>query len=251
MKYISDSVTFQNSRWADKPNEDYIICDDGNQLYILVDGVSRDKSGGIYPNPSPAREVSVLFANTVYDYLVSNHEHIMMQEAIRLGNQKIAEFNGKVKWENNFLPGTVGIVSMIENRKMYYCYIGDCYGLKICMNGKKVFFTECQTKQIAKHRKKYTAYEIRNQICNNKEHPDAYGVLNGDIRALDFVVQGEIEMQEDDRIILCSDGFDDLVTMYSALDLYNMPLEEMYGNSENKDDKTLVRISKYGEKKSE
>lgn len=33
--------------------------------------------------------------------------------------------------------------------------------------------------------------------------------------------------------------------------LYNMPLEEMYGNSENKDDKTLVRISEYREKKAD
>lgn len=68
-------------------------------------------------------------------------------------------------------------------------------------------------------------------------------MLNGDIRALAFVVQGEIEIQEDDRIILCSDGFDDLVTTYSALDLYNMPLEKMYEKSVNRDDKSLIRIS--------
>lgn len=249
MEFISDSVTFQNSRWADKPNEDYFICDDENQLYILVDGVSRDKIEGVYPNPSPAREVSVLFANAVYDYLMFNHEHALLKEAVKIGNNKIAQFNEKIKWENNFLPGTVGIVAMIEHRKMYYCYIGDCYGLKIKKTDKKIFFTECQTKQIARHREKFTAYEIRNQICNNKEHPDAYGVLNGDIRAFNFVVQGETEIQEDDRIILCSDGFEDLVTRYSALDLYNMPLKEMYNKSKNKDDKTLIRISETKENK--
>ncbi len=245
MKFISESVTYPNRRWADKPNEDYYLCDDERQIYILVDGVSRDKIGGIYPNPSPSREVSEIFVNIVYDYLKLHSQHFLLQEAINKGNNEIAKYNERIKWENDFLPGTVGIVAVIRDKTMYYCYIGDCYGLKISRTGDKTFFTECQTKLIAKYGKNFTAYEIRNKICNNKEHPYSYGVLNGDASAMDFVVSGMIEIDNDEKIILCSDGFDDLVKNYSAPELYKMSLEEMRDKSENRDDKTLITVRNF------
>lgn len=242
MKFVSESVTYRNNRWADKPNEDYFICDDIRQFYILVDGVSRDKIGGIYPNPSPAREVSEIFVNVVYEYLKRYPIHLSMMEAVRLGNEEIAKYNSKVKWKNDFLPGTVGIVAIIEEEVMHYCYIGDCYGLKISEAGEKTFFTECQTQMVAKYGKQYTAQEIRNEICNNKAHSCSYGVLNGDIRAMDFVVSGMTEIESGEKILLCSDGFDDLIKNYSATDLYEMPLTEMKNRSENRDDKTMIVI---------
>ena len=242
MKYISNCVTYCNNKWMDKPNEDYFICDDIGQIYILVDGVSRDRIGGVYPNPSPAREVSEIFVKVVYDYLKAHSQHFLIREAIEIGNNEVAKYNEKMNWENDFLPGTVGIVAMIKKEKMYYCYIGDCYGLKVSKKGKKTFFTDCQTKMIAKYGKQYTAYEIRNKICNNKAHSCAYGVLNGDMRAMDFVVAGMIEIEDGEKIFLCSDGFDDLVQNCSAADLYKMSLEEMGNKSKNMDDKTMIVI---------
>ena len=242
MKLCSCSMTYQNSKLSDKPNEDYFICDDERHIYILVDGVSRDKIEGRYPNPSPARDVSEIFAHTVYEYLRLHAGHTSVMEAVGIGNCEIAKYNEKIKWENDFLPGTVGIVAIIEDRVLYYCYIGDCYGLKISQAGEKYFFTECQTNLIARYGKKFTAYEIRNKICNHKEHPYSYGVLNGDVNAMDFVVSGRIEIDNDEKIILCSDGFDDLVKNYSGTDLYKMSLEEMERKTENKDDKTVIVI---------
>lgn len=242
MRFVSKNLTSRNSKALDKPNEDYLICDDERYIYLLVDGVSRDKIGGVYPNPSPARVVSEIFANSVYGYLKSYSGHESILEAVRRGNYEIAKYNAKTKWENDFLPGTVGIVAVIEDKVLYYCYIGDCYGLKVKENGEKFFFTQCQTKLIAKYGKQFTAYEIRNKICNNKSHPYSYGVLNGNENAMDFIVSGMIEIEGDEKIIICSDGFDDLLKDYSASDLYKMSLEDMQIRSKNKDDKTIILI---------
>lgn len=245
LKYNSSAITIKNCKDINKPNEDYYLSDDKNGIYILVDGVSRDKKEGIYPNPSPAFLVSKIFVESAYKYLLNNfNENIfkLLYETIKRGNEEIKNYNDKVIWENEFLPGTVGVVAIIRNNKLYYAYIGDCYGL--VLNSDKHIFSKCQTENIAKHKKEFNAFEIRNVICNNVKHPYSYGVLNGDIRAMDFVNYGEIELSESDKILLCSDGFADIVKNYSGKELYKMGIEQLIKSSKETDDKTMIRIER-------
>lgn len=72
VKYKSTSVSIINSKNINKPNEDFYLCDDDRGIYLLVDGVSRDKINGIYPNPSPSFDVSKLFVKSVYKFLLEN-----------------------------------------------------------------------------------------------------------------------------------------------------------------------------------
>lgn len=244
-KYKSSSISIKNSKNINKPNEDYCVCDDDRGIYLLVDGVSRDKINGIYPNPSPALDVSKLFVNSVYKFLLANINKSvdildLLCKAIKKGNNEINEYNSKKEWIDNFLPGTVGIIAVIQNYELFFAYIGDCYGL--ILNNRKNIFTKCQTEEIANHKKKFSAYEIRNEICNNKSHPYSYGVLNGDFRAMDFVNYGIIDIQTKDKILICSDGFSDIIKSISGKELYQMTIDQMIRKANGSDDKTMVMI---------
>lgn len=245
IKYKSSSISIKNNKNINKPNEDYHLCDNKNGIYLLVDGVSRDKINGIYPNPSPAFDVSKLFVEFVYKFLTENlytNKDIqsLLYNAMEVGNAEIQKYNNKRNWEDNFLPGTVGIIVVIQNRKIFFAYIGDCYG--VIINKTKHIFTKCQTEKIAEHKKEFSAREIRNTICNNKLHPYSYGVLNGDERAIDFVHCCSMNIQRKDKIILCSDGFSDILKKIPGEKIYTMTLEQMIKNSSESDDKTMIII---------
>lgn len=245
VRYKSYFISIKNSKSIDKPNEDYCLCDDKAGIYLLVDGVSRDKINGVYPNPSPALDVSKKFVKSVYEYIltrVDDNTDIIneLHNAIKYGNDEIKKYNCKKQWINNFFPGTVGIITIIRRYKLFIAYIGDCYGLIV--NTDKCIFTKCQTENIAKHKEEFTAYEIRNKICNNKSHPYSYGVLNGDNRALDFVNYEVIDLKKGDKILICSDGFSDVVNNFPCKSLYDMTIEQMVKVSNNSDDKTMVVI---------
>lgn len=243
VKYNSSAITIKNSKDINKPNEDYYLCDDEKGIYILVDGVSRDKIKGVYPNPSPSFLVSKIFVESVYKFLLNSFSADifgLLYDAIKKGNDEIKNYNDKIKWENGFLPGTVGIIVIIRDDKLFYAYIGDCYGFIV--NSDKHIFSKCQTENIAKHKKEFSAFEIRNKICNNVNHPYSYGVFNGDIRAMKFVNYGDIDVHEKDKIFLCSDGFSDIVKNFSGEKIYKMEIGEIIKNSKECDDKTMIII---------
>lgn len=72
MNLISDWGTKKNTKKFHKSNEDYALADDNNGIYIIVDGVSRDRLKGVYPEPSPSRHVSELFVRQAYECLKQN-----------------------------------------------------------------------------------------------------------------------------------------------------------------------------------
>ncbi|MCM1498333.1 MAG: hypothetical protein NC124_07670 [Clostridium sp.] len=245
VKYKSSSKSIENKKNINKPNEDYFLCDDERGIYILVDGVSRDKVNGIYPNPSPSFDVSKLFVESTHKFLSTNiGKNIsildLLYDAIKKGNDEIRKYNKQKEWIDDFLPGTVGIVAIILDYKLFFAYIGDCYGL--VLNESKKIFTKRQTEKIADHKSEFSAYEIRNKICNNKSHPYSYGVLNGDFKAMDFVKYDKIDIQSGDKIFLCSDGFSDIVENLSSKELYKITIDQMIEKSNTSDDKTVVVI---------
>ena len=167
VKYKSSSKSIGNKKNINKPNEDYFLCDDERGIYILVDGVSRDKINGIYPNPSPSFDVSKIFVESTHKFLVANiNKKVdishLLNIAVKKGNDEIKKYNKHKDWIDDFFPGTVGIVIILQNHKLFFAYIGDCYGLVV--NKSKKLFTKCQTKKIAEHKKEFSAYEIRKKM---------------------------------------------------------------------------------------
>lgn len=247
MKYQVDFGTKRNTKVQGKPNEDFALTDSENGIYIIVDGVSRDKINGVYPNPSPSEQVSKAFAECAYHYLCQrplDTEELLpvITEAFREGNEKVHECNKE--YEGGFLPGTVGIIAVIREEKLFYGYIGDCVGLLIAKNEKKQF-TTCQTKQVHDHIKEFTASQVRGEICNNKNHPYAYGVLDGREGAMDFVLTGCLDLTRCDGIVLATDGAEEIVGNLKCEELLSRSAADMLSDkslTDNEDDKTIVLV---------
>lgn len=235
-----------------KPNEDYLIDDCLNHIFIVLDGVSRDRINGEYPIPSPAAEVSRLFGDEVYQRLLgeSVHEDYLnnLEESINYANNQVQIYNSKKNYQS-FLPGTVGIISMIRNNTFYFAYIGDCSG-RLIRQSKTKLFTYSQTEKIHCHIKEYSSEIVRNIIVNNKKHPYGYGVFNGQPEAMSFVEYGEIKLKSFDTIILTTDGLDkyfevndiDKLMLYPTDIINQSILEENKNKSLNSDDKAIIII---------
>ena len=249
----SEHVSFPNNKQPiGRPNEDYCICDDANGVYVVLDGVSRDAVDGVYPNPSPAAVVSEIFADEVHKSLfemlksgISDYE-AAVRNSMRIGNGCIAEYNNRGSYD--FLPGTVGIVLLVRDGFAYFGFIGDGYG-KVVSKHESRIFTRCQTEYVHKHKKEYTTDEIRNFICNNKDHPAGYGVLNGAKEALQFIETGCFEFLPHEKILLYTDGFDKYLKNLSAQSLYELTIENVRERTKSiagieEDDRTLVIISR-------
>lgn len=244
---IIEFKTQINTQGFNKPNEDYYLCDKKNNIYIVVDGVTRDKVNGIYPIPSESAIVSRIAVETIHKFISLNKKTysnycMMLYDAVVKGNNEIYYYN--LAYKGDFLPSTVGIVVFIDNKKLYFAYIGDCYGIMIS-DLKRTIFTECQTEKINKHKREFTANQIRNEICNNINHPYSYGTLNGCKGAKDFIKTGVISLDFNTKIFLFSDGLASYILGLSIEELMNYSVDEIIKNSIHsvkEDDKTIITI---------
>lgn len=217
MRIKIDSASIANTKGINKPNEDYYLYNEDKGLVILLDGVSRDKENGVYPNPSPALEVSKILAG----YCMNRAEEMLSEKMVlssndlkRIlsdGNVKILDYNKRL--DHDFPAGTVGIFVYFHDHVMEYAYIGDCFG-KYLHDQNETQFTEIQTKEVAAHKKELTTVQIRKEICNNYLHPYGYGVLDGNPGATDFIMTGSIRLLDRDTVFLYSDGAAFSVNMY-------------------------------------
>ncbi len=231
-----------------KPNEDYYLCDTQNDIYIIVDGVSRDKKNGIYPQDSPAATVSKIFVDSAYNFIIKNRHTYedtkqLLYDAMCAGNKQIFKYNQSI--DDDFLPGTVGIISVIDKRNILcYAYIGDCFGMLVSQK-KCEIFTEKQTKKIHEHIKMYTAKEVRNEICNNINHPYSYGVLNGCNTASNFIVTGLLDVNNFKLLFLYTDGLEKFMENIPIDDLLNLNADNIMNEAHNSsdDDKTIIVIN--------
>lgn len=237
-------ITRKNNK-PDKPNEDYIFVDEKRKIFILLDGVTRDREEGKYPCPSPTVEVNKIFVETFID--VINKEGINintegeLKRVIERANDAIKKYN--MILSHRFPAGTVGVIVVLTREGFIYAYIGDCYGA-ILSDQRIDYFTEPQTKSIVNHKREFTSDQIRFEICNNPEHPYAYGVWDGNIKANAFVVTGEKKIYHGEKIILFSDGANGINNRFSIKEIYEQPLskiaDKMIGSTE--DDYTIIRI---------
>jgi serine/threonine protein phosphatase PrpC len=130
-RIVARSGTRRNNLDYVKPNEDYLIADDKNKIYIMCDGVTRDLIDGRYPESSPSYLAARTFAESVYRKLLLNSctscPFQILIDAVAWGNSRIAQLNSeRIKARQKILPGTVGAVAQIIEDKIYYVYLGDC-----------------------------------------------------------------------------------------------------------------------------
>jgi hypothetical protein len=249
--HVSKAI-LKNNRNYIKPNEDFLVCDIAKNIFLVLDGVSRDKENGVYPVPSPSSIVSKCFADSFFDYFISyGTEDILdsLKRSISYANSKIRDLNtqNNILWD--FLPGVVGIILIIKNDVAFFAYLGDCIGR--ISNGKICnVFTESQTRLIQIHKAKYSASEIRNEICNNIYHPHSYGVYTGQEEALNFVRYGNIKIKSGISIIISSDGLNYYLDNQPISDVFSKNAEQIIQealvleteNNFQSDDKAIIKI---------
>lgn len=243
-RYRIEIFTEKNTKAEDKPNEDLAIFDASIEIGMVLDGVSRDRENGLYPDPSPAEVASRLFAETVLRTAKTCPSSGIekLQQIVCSGNHELSDYNDIL--QHRFPAGTVGLVFTLERDRFHYAYIGDCYAAVI-RNGMMRIFTECQTSMVTKYKKQFTSDEIRFEICNHISHPCGYGVWDGNDEAMDFVKYGTIQLKSGDTLLIYSDGMVDEIETKDVHDLQNETLASMISPKvySNGDDRTCMRIS--------
>jgi serine/threonine protein phosphatase PrpC len=211
-RIVAKSATRRNNLGYAKPNEDYLIVDNKNKIYIICDGVTRNLIDGRYPEPSPSYLAARIFAESVYRKLLlnsySSNPFQILIDAVIWGNCRIAQLNSeRINARQKILPGTVGTVAQIIEDKIYYVYLGDCTIWRFRYN-KVERFTTSQTEKIKQQHFGLTLSNIRESLYNNPNHPLGYGVFTGEEESLYFLGKGITDLHKGDVLMLITDGMD-------------------------------------------
>ena len=75
MQYQATSGTRINERGLGKPNEDLLLVDRENHIFILLDGITRvHREYADLPGKSAALDVGEIFLQTAYAYMLAHLE---------------------------------------------------------------------------------------------------------------------------------------------------------------------------------
>ena len=135
LSYHVDSATRINERGLGKPNEDLLLVDQKNHIFIVLDGITRvHKEYDERPGKSAAFEVGEIFLKTVYDYLLAHFDapdaDSLLRQAALLGNAAILPYRQQKTLEQwQFYPGVLGILAILREDKLHYAYLGDSLGM--------------------------------------------------------------------------------------------------------------------------
>ena len=256
IKYFVTSDLKANNREFKKPNEDYILYDVENGIYILLDGITRVHSEYI-DGTSAAFEVDKIFADTVYEYLLKRVKNVdkneiesVLRSAVVEGNSAVAKYRLKKTLEEwCYYPATLGIVALIYDRTLYYVCAGDSLGA-ILRGSSKLYFGEQQSVKaidINKFSKdiRYSTY------CNHPDNELSYAVFNGDEALADAIEQSFIDLHPGDIVILASDGMERYIKFEKVETLRTISPEKMTELSvvydkppyaKYSDDKAIIKI---------
>ncbi len=257
----SEHLTVKNNKADFIPNEDYVINDTDNGIFIVMDGISR-KRDEYKNNKSIAFDISKCFGDKIYTYIKNNiskckdfnNAKLMLSDAFTKANKSVADMLSKrtKEFEGKEYPGTVGIVAFTLNNILCYGAIGDCMGILIRGNNKIIFSPKQTTFafDVLNHEKEREL--LYKEYVNITSSPYGYGVINGNSNAIDYFNISYINLNLGDVVYLVSDGVSDLIEYKKPSDYVNLSLAEIIAQSNiqdelmNKsyfDDKSIIKIS--------
>lgn len=232
------------NKLQDKPNEDNIWVDSERNIFLVVDGVSRDRINGVYPHPSPSAILTAAFV----DYCKSNYTtDCSLTTLFQNANNQIWKINES--YVGDFKPSLVALILRFKENIIEWVSIGDCIGVLI-KNGTMEIFNTKQTERLRKSDRKFDSKTIRTDICNNPEHSLAYGVLDGNKNANSFLEYGEFNVEKNDVILALTDGLEmiakpEFTTIIITSNVHQIVLlAEQIEREQNirTDDKTIIKI---------
>lgn len=245
-----------NDRGLGKPNEDFVLIDRENQIFILLDGITRvHQEYTDAPGKSAALDVSQLFAETAHAYIIAHLDEgttdQLLHDAAVAGNKALLPYRSHRPLEQwQFYPGTLGILAMIRDGRLYFLYVGDCLGTLIRQGAKLHFAQQAQNEALEKM--KISKADRYNIYCNHPEHPLGYGIFNGDESAEALFQQSSLELLPGDTLILCTDGLRDYIRCTRSRVLTGQTAEQMIASSapfdappfaSYADDKAVIKLT--------
>ena len=244
------------------PYEDYIIHDEDNSVFIVMDGISRKKEEVNKNGFSMAANVAEIFAKEMHKFILEHktmmdcfdHISMVLCEGFNRANKAVKDMlDANVKYYQGFeLPGAVGIVAVIVGRMLVYGSLGDCMGVLV-RNKQKIIFSQKQTTfafdiiGVEKDREL-----LMKEYVNNKESEYGYGVVNGQADAVKYFNISYVNLDKKDVIYLASDGVSDLIQYGKIETFINKSLKEIIEMSNEQDlmigkpyfdDKSIIKIS--------
>lgn len=266
--------TFDNIKTGDKiPQEDKIYATDTEA--IIADGITRDPIGisdfskasfdeiiNNYPNPSGAAIAAEEIINT---FKISTGT---LKERMIKCNERVKEINDKyIKkcdyLENDYYAAVAASIK-IDDNKLHYSYICDCGvivydklgNIKFQTNDDKALIDPYINNQAKKNNVSWNLKEarvlvrkeFRNNINNIVDGKCAsYGAFTGEESAKYFIKEGEVLLDDEDTIVIYSDGFANFLLekeFFNNIINFNEKEFIKYLNKKEKED-----INKFGSEK--
>lgn len=244
-----------------KPNEDYVIDDQENHIYIVLDGILR-KAEEYHNFHSLSADVSEIFAKEMHSYLLKNKKDvvkfsdvsIMLKDGFKQANHAVQIYleAHQEEWVGKEIPGCVGIVTLLINQTLFYGSLGDCVGV-LCRGDQKIVFSKKQTEFAFRYLNLETDRKrLYDEIVNQPQAPYGYGVINGNPCAVKYFDIGYLKIEKGDIVYLMSDGVSDYIE-YNKVKTYkyqSLPHIIQGSNRQDEemmkpyfDDKSIIKIT--------
>lgn len=257
-----------------RPNEDYLICDEFNKIYVVADGISRsEEEYGRYLENVDSDSISGKLGKIFCDKLHAVLKEILLnaqseenlerdfKNAFEFANKDVENFlnsredyfyTRKFKRGTKYYekPGCVAIAAFIFGNKLYYGSVGDCMGILI-RGGRRIIFSDKQTDYAFTQMKiEKDRYKLYSEYVNKPENPYGYGVVNGDKGAVNFFAVSRFELETDDEIYITSDGASDFIKYGGISKISRLSLDAIMKKEDERraslgtrnDDKAIIRI---------
>jgi hypothetical protein len=226
------------------PIEDFYSLDSERRIAVVADGVTRDDSTyspdrktadgarsffDNYSSPSPAADVAKIFSVEAMRYLQNcdSFTSDSVRDAFDFANEAIGRYNSEkclgTHYGLNDLAGCVASIAVIEGSALHWGYVCDAgvsvlgsdLGVKFKTNddGNQDSVARCAAPGIAglDRRTASARNTIKRRFRNRSAEDYSFGVINGESGAMDFVRVGSMSLGSDDRVLVYSDGAEEVI----------------------------------------
>ena len=256
LNFTAEYFTKPHGREIKKPNEDRVLVDKENGVFILLDGVTRvHEEYENAPHESAAGDLGDIVVDEAYHFIIDNildsDPERILRGAVLAANVKIREYREKksqIEWV--YHPSTLGIIGLIRDNTLYFVYAGDCLGVLIRRGAKMLIGREWTLEAVDKLA--MSKAERYGKYCNHPDNHLSYTVFNGDDEVTVGLEYSFIDLHSGDTLLIGSDGIGDYMKFEKSADLIKQSPEEMINNSaeydarpyaEYADDKTLIKLN--------
>lgn len=220
-----------------RPQEDYLITSNNPPVFGVADGVTLDiekliEENKKYPNPSPVGKVAKLFCKNIvestkqkYNEFKEEDTHKVFKEA----NEAVGEYNKTVGGNFSRNPtgfyAATGAFTVIKRKRAYWASICDSF--------------------VAHFDKEMNTKFASSGSCT------PYAVINGEKRMINHLKNGTLELNEGDRILIYTDGFEPYIESSNFLEIFKNWTPELREKVSNFSQKKIQeKPKKFGHERS-